>query len=56
MRLFTVLITCSMLIACGKTGALYLPEEPQESQESQEPAEQNAQPQNQDASSGEKAD
>ena len=29
MRVSLVLLTCLMLSACGKTGALYLPEEKQ---------------------------
>ena len=28
MRFSIVLLTCCVLFACGKTGALYLPEEP----------------------------
>jgi predicted small lipoprotein YifL len=27
MRLLIILLTCYILFACGKTGALYLPEE-----------------------------
>jgi len=42
-----------MLLACGKTGALYLPEEPPAQPE---PPEQNTQPQRQDTSTGEEAD
>ena len=65
MRFSIVLLSCLMLFACGKTGALYLPEEPPEpSPESQpeqsEPAqneqEQNEQMQNQDTGSSGKAD
>jgi predicted small lipoprotein YifL len=53
MRFSIVLLTCFMLLACGKTGALYLPEEPPAQPE---PPEQNTQPQRQDTSTGEEAD
>jgi len=58
MRLLIVLLTCLMLIACGKTGALYLPEEPPEQSPEQntQPQSENTQPQNQDTNSGEIAD
>ena len=42
MRISLVLLTCLILVACGKTGALYLPEEA----ETQQP----------DSDSSEKAD
>jgi len=44
-----------MLLACGKTGALYLPEEPPAPPEQKEQA-QSVEPQNQDTSTSEEAD
>jgi len=55
MRFPIVLLPFLMLLACGKTGALYLPEEPPEPPEQNEQP-QSAQPQNQDTSTSEKAD
>ncbi|MGB5644010.1 MAG: hypothetical protein WBO16_13100 [Gammaproteobacteria bacterium] len=34
MRVLCLLLTCLMLIACGKTGALYLPEDAETQQQS----------------------
>jgi len=53
MRFSIVPLLCLMLLACGKTGALYLPEEPPAQPE---PPEQNTQSQSQDTSTGGKAD
>jgi predicted small lipoprotein YifL len=60
MRFSIVLLSSLMLFACGKTGALYLPEEPPElppelPPEQNEPA-QNEQVQDQDAGSSGKTD
>ena len=60
MRFSIVLLSSLMLFACGKTGALYLPEEPPElppelPPEQNEPA-QNVQVQDQDAGSSGKTD
>ena len=58
MRFSIVLLSCLMLPACGKTGALYLPEEPVESPELPEKSEpvQNEPVQDQDAGSSGKVD
>ena len=61
MRFSIVLLSSLMLFACGKTGALYLPEEPPElPPEQNEPAQnepaQNEQVQDQDAGSSGKTD
>ena len=53
MRLFPVMLGCLMLVACGKTGALYLPEEETEAPEAsgsqaQDAAQQNTQSQDTD--------
>lgn len=58
MRFSIVLLTCFMLVACGKTGALYLPEEPQTQPEppEQNTQLQNEQTQNPDTVNGGKAD
>jgi predicted small lipoprotein YifL len=58
MRFSIVLLSCFVLLACGKTGALYLPEEPPAQPE---PPEQNTQSesgqaQGQDTGTGGKAD
>jgi predicted small lipoprotein YifL len=45
-----------MLLACGKTGALYLPEEPPEPSPEQSEPVQNEPVQDQDAGSSGKAD
>ena len=60
MRFSIVLLSSLMLFACGKTGALYLTEEPPESSpelppEQNEPV-QNEQVQDQDAGSSGKTD
>lgn len=53
-----MLLTCLMLVACGKTGALYLPEKPQSQPEppQQDTELQGGQPQSQDTATGGKAD
>ena len=56
MRFSIVLLSCLMLFACGKTGALYLPEEPPESPPEQNEPVQNEQVQDQDTGSSGKAD
>ena len=60
MRFSIVLLSCLMLLACGKTGALFLPEEPPEplpeSPPEQSEPEQNEQVQNQDTGSSGKTD
>ena len=55
MRFSIVLLSCFMLLACGKTGALYLTEEPP-AQPEQDTQSQSEQAQSQDAGSGGKAD
>ena len=55
MRFSIVLLSCLMLLACGKTGALYLEEEPP-AQPEQNTQSQSGQAQNQDTSTGGKAD
>jgi len=55
MRFSFVLLICLALFACGKTGALYLPEEPSEPQP-QNTLQQNTEAQNQDTSTSEQAD
>ena len=54
MRYPIVLLMCLTLFACGKTGALFLPEEPPE--QTSEPTQQDTQAQQQDTNSGGKAD
>jgi len=49
MRFSTVLLMCLLLSACGRTGALFLPDEPPE------PAQQEEQQQSQDTNSSEQA-
>ena len=56
MRFTIVLLSCLMLFACGKTGALYLPEEPPEPSPEQKEPVQSEQVQDQDAGSSGKAD
>ena len=60
MRFSIVLLSSFILSACGKTGALFLPEEQPEpvvqSEEQPENAAKNEQPQNQDTTSSGKAD
>jgi predicted small lipoprotein YifL len=48
MRFSIVLLPCILLLACGKTGALYLPEEPQTQSE---PPEQDTQLQSEESQS-----
>jgi len=55
MRFSFVLLSCFMLLACGKTGALYLTEEPP-AQPEQNTQSQSEQAQSQDTSTGGKAD
>jgi len=55
MRFSFVLLICLSLFACGKTGALYLPEEPPEAQPQSTP-QQDTEAQSQDTSTGGKAD
>ena len=56
MRFSIVLLSSLMLFACGKTGALYLPEEPPELPPEQNEPVQNEQLQDQDAGSSGKTD
>ena len=56
MRFTIVLLSCLMLFACGKTGALYLPEKPPEPTPEQKEPVQNEQVQDQDAGSSGKTD
>ena len=56
MRFSIVLLSSLMLFACGKTGALYLPEEPPELPPEQNEPAQNEQVQDQDAGSSGKTD
>jgi len=56
MRFSIVLLSSLMLYACGKTGALYLPEEPPELPPEQNEPVQNEQVQDQDAGSSGKTD
>ncbi len=54
MRYPIVLLICFTLFACGKTGALFLPEEPPEP--TSEPAQQNEQTPKQETGNSENAD
>ena len=56
MRFSIVLLSCLFLFACGKTGALYLPEEPPEPPPEKNEPVQNEQTQEQDAGSSGKTD
>ena len=56
MRFSIVLLSCLFLFACGKTGALYLPEETTEPPPEQNEPVQNEQVQDQDAGSSGEAD
>ena len=56
MRFSIVLLSSLMLFACGKTGALYLPEEPPELPPEQNEPVQKEQLQDQDAGSSGKTD
>ncbi len=56
MRFSIVLLSSLMLFACGKTGALYLPEEPAELPPEQNEPAQSEQVQDQDAGSSGKTD
>jgi predicted small lipoprotein YifL len=56
MRFSIVLLSCLFLFACGKTGALYLPEEPSEPPPEQKEPVQNEQVQDQDTGSSGKTD
>jgi len=56
MRFSIVLLSSLMLFACGKTGALYLPEEPPELPPEQNEPAQSEQVQDQDAGSSGKTD
>jgi predicted small lipoprotein YifL len=51
-------LSCLILVACGKTGALFLPEKPQTQPETpqQDTELQNEQSQSQDTATGGKAD
>ena len=58
MRFSLALLSCLILVACGKTGALFLPEKPQTQPETpqQDTELQNEQSQSQDTATGGKAD